>query len=356
MFRQTKETIVNAAAFCGVARLFRYINRKKLLVVMYHGVTINDYTPAIWTQLPLEKFRQQLAFLCAHYTPVSLIEVTASINGGTPLPKRAVLITFDDGLKNNYSVAFPVLQELNVPAAIFLTVGLIGSEEILWFDELYFLLQEAVELGISPDLPEASALALLQSGQVWDAYLVTVEALKRVGLSKRMQHMAKLKVEVPLDRDRLLNDFGLLSWDEVRTMHRSGLAEFGVHTASHRILAELADDEWEQEIIVPKQIIEKELNTEASAFCFPNGKPQIDFRQTQLTPLRKTGYSCAFTTENALFDWTVGDSMSIGRVPAGNDATSDAAYFPLNASGALHLVRKMVRRTRTIISPAGANS
>jgi peptidoglycan/xylan/chitin deacetylase (PgdA/CDA1 family) len=124
--RQLKHTIVSVANSCGVDRLFRHINRKKLLVVMYHGVTSNDYAPPIWTQLPLKTFRQQIEYLCGHYVPVSLTEVTGATRGVSTLPDHAVLITFDDGLRNNYSVAFPVLRELSVPAAIFLTIDYIG--------------------------------------------------------------------------------------------------------------------------------------------------------------------------------------------------------------------------------------
>lgn len=356
MSRRLKHTIVRAASFCGVDRLFRHINRKKLLVVMYHGITPNDYTPPIWTQLPLKTFRQQIEYLSEHYVPVSLAEVTGAARGVSTLPERAVLITFDDGLKNNYSVAFPVLQELNVPAAIFLTIDLIGSEEILWFDELFFLLQEAAWHSVTPEMPDSAAQAFLQRGQVWESYVITVEALKRAGVAVRMREMAKLRAILPLDRHKLLEDFGLLNWDEVRTMHRSGLVEFGVHTATHRILTELVDDEWEHEIIDPKHVLEKKLDMEAAAFCFPNGKPQIDFRPDQVAALRKAGYSCAFTTESALFDWTGGERMAIGRIPAGNDATSDSSYFPLNASGALHFVRDMVRGSRISTRAAGAET
>lgn len=356
MFRQLKQTIIRATHLCGVDWLFRHINRKKLLVVMYHGVTLNDYTPPIWTQLPLKAFRHQIEYLREHYVPVSLAEVTGAARGVSTLPERAVLITFDDGLKNNYSVAFPVLQELNVPAAIFLTIDFIGSENILWFDELFFLLQEAAGRDVTPDIPDATARALLQRGQLWESYVITVESLKRAGVPTRMREMAKLRAILPLDRQKLLEDFGLLNWDEVRDMHRSGLVEFGVHTATHRILTELADYEWEHEIIAPKRILEMNLKTEANAFCFPNGKPQIDFRPDQLASLRKAGYSCAFTTENALFDWIGGDGMAIGRIPAGNDATSDSSYFPLNASGALQFVRNMVRGARISSRAAGAET
>lgn len=352
IFRQLKHTIVRAANFCGVDRLFRHINRKKLLVVMYHGVTPNDYTPPIWTQLPLKTFRQQIKYLSEHYVPVSLTEVAGATRGVSALPEHAVLITFDDGLRNNYSAAFPVLQESNVPAAIFLTIDFIGSDEILWFDELFFLLKEAAGRGATPDMLDAAARNLLLRGKVWDSYVIAVETLKRVGKATRTLEMAKLRAFLPLDRQKLLEDFGMLSWDEVRTMQQSGLVEFGVHTATHRILTELVDDEWDHEIIVPKHILEEKLHTEAAAFCFPNGKPQIDFCPDQLAALRMAGYSCAFTTENALFDWTGGEKMAIGRIPAGNDATSDSSYFRLNASGALYFVRDMVQRWLRITNRA----
>ncbi len=309
---------------------------------MYHGVTTTGYTPAIWTQLPLATFRQQLLFLKKQYAPVSLHEVIEAIRGGTPLPEQAVLITFDDGLKNNYSVAFPVLHELNVPAAIFLTVDLIGTDEILWFDELYFLLQESIVQGINPDLPDATARIMVQNRQLWEAYLIIVETMKRAGLERRVQQMASLRAAVPLDRQKLIPDFGLLNWSQIDAMQRTGLVEFGVHTATHRILTGLTDEEWAEEIVIPKQTLEKELNAEAAAFCFPNGKPLIDFRPDQPGSLRKAGYECAFTTENALFNWAGGDTMAISRVPAGNDATSDPSYFKLNASGALHFIRNLI--------------
>ncbi len=350
-----KQSFVKSADFLGVARLFRYINRKKLLVVMYHGVTNNDYDPPIWTQLPVAIFRQQLQFLAEQYHPVSLTDVIAAIKGESTLPDRAVLITFDDGLKNNYSVAFPHLLALKLPAAIFLTVDLIGSEEVFWFDELFFLLKEAAAQRISPSIPDLPALALLQKGQVWECYRILVESMKRSGLEKREQQMTSLRAEVQLDRVSLLADFGLLDWEDVSRMDQSGLIEFGVHTATHRILTELLDDEWEREIVIPKQTLENQLGKEIAAFCFPNGKPHDDFRTDQFKHLRKAGYSCAFTTENSLFEWTFGNGMSIGRVPAGNDATSEPQYFSCNASGALHSIMAMTRGSLNSNSAAKGN-
>lgn len=339
-----KQTIIQTADMIGIDRFFRYINRKKLLVVMYHGVTRNNYDPPVWTQLPLKSFRSQMEFLRSHYLPIALQDVTAAIRGERALPERAVLVTFDDGLSNNYSCAFPVLQRLGIPAAIFLTVGLIGSQKVLWFDELLFLLQKAMTQGINPELDNPEAELLFQKGQLWQTYQLTVEGLKRAGATERARVMERLRAEIPLDHKELLEDFGMLTWPEIRSMQRSGLIEFGVHTATHRILTELADDEWYHEIIAPRTTLEKELQKEVTAFCFPNGRPGSDFSAAHLTALRNSGYSCSFTTENALFDCSVGDHMTISRVPAGNDGTSDPAYFALNASGALHLAKEWLGR------------
>lgn len=334
-----KQTIIQTADLFGVGRFFRYINRRKLLVVMYHGVTTTHYTPPIWTQLPVETFRKQLEFLSSHYLPVSLDDVTSAINQGRQLPERAVLITFDDGLRNNYSSAFPVLKQLSIPAAIFLTVDLIGTSEMLWFDELFFLLKEALSQGITHELDNLKAQKLFQEQQLWGTYQMMVEGLKRSGTAYRNQVMSRLRFAIPFEKAALLKDFGLLSWDEIRQMKQSGLVAFGVHTATHRILSELSDTEWEQEIISPRQALENELHQNISAFCFPNGRPGVDFYEDHFTGLRSAGYCCAFSTENGLFDLTTGNGMSICRVPAGNDDTSDPAYFPLNASGSLHFIK-----------------
>lgn len=339
--RLLKDVLIRTADRFGVARFFRRINRKKLLVVMYHGVTSRTYTPQVWTQLPLKTFCSQLEFLRSHYKPVPLRNIIAAINGECVLPERALLLTFDDGLSNNYSCAFPVLQQLNMPAAIFLTVDLIGTEQLLWFDELFFLLQGALSADIKPGLDNQEAEYLLHRNELWRAYQLVVEKLKRADAVQRTQFMTRLRTAVPLDCTSLRKDFGLLTWDEVRVMHQSGLVEFGVHTATHRILSGLAKHEWEQEITAPRQILENELQNEVAAFCFPNGRPGIDFDTADLAGLRKAGYACSFSTKNGLHDWSVDDSMSICRVPAGNDGTSDPACFSLNTSGALQFMKAM---------------
>lgn len=342
-----KQAILDTAGLLGFNRLFRRINRKKLLVVMYHGITVQEYTPPIWTQLPLTIFRRQLEFLLRHYQPVSLQTVVSSLYDNRPLPERAVLITFDDGLRNNFRHAFPVLQQFGIPATIFLTVNLIGTRQLLWFDELFFLMQSALLQERPVSFPLPAAEKLLQDNRLWDAYLVMVESLKRCGPYHRNLIMHQLRTALPLDHQPLLDDFGLLDWDEIHDMQNSGLVEFGVHTATHRLLTELADHEWHQEIIAPRQKLQQELSEEITAFCYPNGRPGHDFLPLHQERLREAGYCCAFSTGSGLFCGSTGDTMAISRIAAGNDISSAPRYFAGNTSGMLPFFRGIPGRSRS---------
>lgn len=341
-----KKVLAKALVVSCADVLFRRLNRDRLLVVMYHGVTRESYTPAVWTQLPLPVFRSQLEFLREHYRFVTLQQVVRALDRGEPLPERSALITFDDGLKNNYLVAYPVLKELGVPAAIFLTINKIGEGEMLWFDELYLLIREGVTLGVDLELPGPGAQGYYRAGEVWNAYVACVENAKRCGREQRQRLLEDLRGKVPLERERHLDDFGLLDWDQVREMERSGLIGFGVHTATHRILSELKEHELAEEVMAPRKRFAEELGVEAESFCFPNGRPGVDFYPSHQEYLRCRGYICAFSTGDELFDRNVGNRMAIARIPAGNDVSSHPDYFRLNTAGVFCPFRKWRHRER----------
>lgn len=345
MKRGIKIAISAVAMATGVDALFRYINRNKLLVVMYHGITRTTYHPPVWTQLPVERFREQLDFLRNNYSIVSLDQVVEALNGVTPLPRNAALITFDDGYKNNFSVAFPVLREFNIPATVFVTVDRIGTGCPLWFDELYLLLHSTTCIG--KVLPFVNDLAsdLFRSGRTWDAYCVTAEALKTCGENVRERYLMQLREVARCDDDvATYEDFCLLDWDEVFMLRDSGLISFGVHTATHRILAELSRDEWDREIRVPRTELETRLGMPVVSFCFPNGRPGIDFHEEHVSFLKQSGYSCSFTTKSGLFCLEKGDKMQVCRIPAGNDISSNCFFFRLNSSGFIPSLLNLISR------------
>lgn len=328
-----KKLLSSILVGAGVDTVGRWINRHKLLVVMYHGVTRRQYNPPVWTQLPEVIFQRQLEFLARHYQPVTLQQVIKAISGACSLPERAVLITFDDGLRNNATVAWPILRQMDIPAAIFLTVDFIETDRFFWVDELYMYLVEAARSGkVWPlaDLPEGRSN--FEAGDLWATYLNIVEKYKRFPESTLRERLSILTAALPFDRGQYKEDFGLLDWSQVKGMHREGLIDFGVHTATHQILTQMDQENTEHELDTSKKILEEKLGQPVKAFCYPNGRRGHDFSLEHEALLRKIGYTCAFATDRALFDPTHDNPYAVGRVPAGHDLTSYPAFFRLNAA------------------------
>ena len=181
------------------------------------------------------------------------------------------------------------------------------------------------------DRPEAHRK--LAAGDIWGAYLDIVEAYKRISEKERSARLERLSSEIPLSKEHYTEDFGLLDWQQVTAMEKEGLIDFGVHTATHQILTQMKSGDEQQEIDGARKTIEKQLGRAVTAFCYPNGRPGVDFNETHQEMLRQSGFRCAFSTSNSLFDPVSGDIFSIGRIPAGNDATSWPEVFRRNCAG-----------------------
>lgn len=328
-----KKSTCNVLASLKVDGMMRYLNRTKLMVVMYHGVTRNRYDPPVWTQLPEEIFLAQMKYIKSHYNILHLSSFISFLRSGKDLPDRSALITFDDGLRNNYSVAFPILKRLTIPATIFLTTNFIDTERIFWFDELLFLIRQKVKQNEKIVDEIMANFGSRYRNDVWNAYFYMVNKMKRMSEDERNIIMDQLRDNMKMDSGLMLDDFGLMKWDHILEMERSGIIDFGAHTANHRILANISEELWDEEMKEPRATLSKILGKDIVSFCFPNGIPEVDFNERHIDYLRACGYICAFTTEASLYSPGKVDPFRIGRIPAGNDLTSHMAFFKLACAG-----------------------
>ena len=112
--------------------LARVANRKRLLIITYHGIR-EDASPArSWLLLPVSEFVRQMEFLRAHYDVLPIDDALAK--PGNRRPRACV--TFDDGYRNNLELALPVLERLRLPATVYLPTAFIGSSHVLWTTRL----------------------------------------------------------------------------------------------------------------------------------------------------------------------------------------------------------------------------
>lgn len=104
-------------------------NDNGIPVIMYHSI---KYEKDNAVRIPKEDFEAQMKYLKDNgYTTLSLDELYDFMEKNTPVPEKSVVLTFDDGYKDNYETAYPILKKYGFKATIFVIANYIGKDEYL---------------------------------------------------------------------------------------------------------------------------------------------------------------------------------------------------------------------------------
>jgi peptidoglycan/xylan/chitin deacetylase (PgdA/CDA1 family) len=268
---------------------FRFAKRPKIAVLCYHRVGTKGLP--IYSALPPETFEAQMHYLSHRYRIISVAELCDELINPR-LTEPAVVITFDDGYADLFYHAFPILKRYQIPATVFLAVHAIESNEVPWYDRIFAVLQllPGTSLDIQLGAPRRFALGSPADRlQVADQIMRDLRSLPD---KLRRNCVSDLEHRVHLPKESLSGR--MLSWEQVRTMHREGVS-FGSHSLSHRVMGRLPLEEMEHELRESKEIIEKRLGTAVDTFAFPFGQPS-DIGGVSSDFLAACGYRCAMTT------------------------------------------------------------
>jgi len=154
-------------------------------ILMYHSVT-PDAQPQNRLAVSVKAFEHQMHFLRAHhYTILPLSTLARLISENKKLPPRTITVTFDDGYKDNYTYAFPVLRKYNIPATIFLIVNEIERPEgdrLSWLNIRIMQASGLITFGshtlTHPYLTEITSEAILKK-EIFDSKKILEERLGR---------------------------------------------------------------------------------------------------------------------------------------------------------------------------------
>jgi peptidoglycan/xylan/chitin deacetylase (PgdA/CDA1 family) len=272
-------------------------------ILMYHGIALQG----------AQALAKQLRYLVRHFKVVSLETMLDRITNGSFPPANEIVLTFDDGLRNNLTVVYPILRELQVPATMFVCPALVESGKWLWNHEMRCRLQTLATANLAE-----LRMRLLSPGTSVDAI---IEWMKTLRLQQRRMAEATVKQATasfqPTDAQR--EAFDIMDWDELRSLDRD-LITVGSHTLSHPILTTLGAEEIESEILESRRCLEQRLQRNVNFFCYPNGA--YDKRAYQL--VQKT-YRAAVTTESGVIDGSQGlDLHRLPRIPSAENAALTA--------------------------------
>jgi len=295
----------------GVSRLLSHF-RTDVRILIYHRVVDPDraYDVANVSATP-DQFVRQLDFLSQAYDVIGFADLLAAYDGSRQLPKRPLLITFDDGFSDNYAFAFPALAARNLTAAFFVTTGDIGKRELFWFDKVGYLVKITSEA--SWDLLDGSSIEL--AGR--DRLLVCKDLLNRLKAfpnSKRIKQVQLLE-ERTLDGSESVDDINFpMTWSQLEEMAQGGM-EIYSHTCTHPVLSTLQDeDEIRAELAHSKATIEEKLGRSCNVFAYPVGR-WSSYDQRTLRIVNECGYQLACINESGLNDLTRTSKLELRRIP-----------------------------------------
>jgi len=260
----------------------------KFAIFCYHRVGMGGVP--LYSQLEPEVFEAQMRFLSENYRLVSLDTLHEELSNRRDT-EPAIAITFDDGYRDVYTHAFPVLQRYGIPATIFVTAGVVEKGEVAWYDKIFLALHVAPQekLDLTLDKPRRFLLptpeARLRVAEEINTWLRTVPDEQRKEFCSGVEKLIALPAEQLSNR--------MLTWEQIRTMHQGGVS-FGAHTLSHPSVSRLSPAALDEELRGSKAIIEERLGAPVSHFAYPFGK-LADYKNTEAAVAR-CGYRTASTT------------------------------------------------------------
>ncbi len=247
-------------------------------ILMYHG-----FTPENASGLSA-----QLRYLAKNFRVVPLKTVVDRLAKNGTLGANEIVLTFDDGLRNNFTVVYPILRQLQIPAAFFVCAGLIGSRGWLWNHEMRCRLQsltgaELTELRSTLLAPDASVEGIVE-------WMKKLKSLQR----ERVEQLIRSATADFQPTSAQSEAYDMMDWPELLALDPA-LITIGSHTLTHPILTTLTAGEIEFELRESRRCLEQKLGRAVEFFCYPNGS--YDARVYQAV---KSNYRAAITTETGV--------------------------------------------------------
>ncbi|MBE3561936.1 MAG: polysaccharide deacetylase family protein [Ktedonobacteraceae bacterium] len=292
MRRRILILIAGSFYYSGLVALARWWHRRRgprLLMLIYHRASGGD-------------LRRHLLYLRRHYRIVhleaGLQELYTSRKGKqrSSDPRTPLVLTFDDGYRDNYTYGYQLARELEIPFAIYLIPGYVDSGAHFWWLEGARLVKraqvkEAVFDGQTYHLDSEEGRSAL-------AHLIDSRARHATSVAEREAFLAEARriLQVPDTVTEEEEPARPLSWQEIREMESSGLVSYGAHTMNHHVLSYLSDpDEIRREIVDCRTTLEQHLGHPVRSFAYPVGQMQ-HIGDEVVKAVKEAGYEWAVTS------------------------------------------------------------
>jgi peptidoglycan/xylan/chitin deacetylase (PgdA/CDA1 family) len=277
---------------------------REVVFLMIHGVSDKrekESWEPLRPRIDVKRLEGIVSFLSKYYQFVSLDEGLDIMSGRKVSNKNSMVLTFDDGYRNNVQFALPVLKRHKIVPTIYLVTGQIERRQPFWFDRLDYALQQVDVSGRKFEV--RGKVIRIRSNKRKDlqtGYRQLREAAKQVprGESNLVAEMEQLADSLESESGRCLGDFfekdhhsALLNWQEIEKAGEDG-AVFGSHTVNHLRLGLADEQSIYYQLHQSRETIEAHTGRPCIHLCYPSGS----FNDQAVNIARKLNYESAVTT------------------------------------------------------------
>jgi peptidoglycan/xylan/chitin deacetylase (PgdA/CDA1 family) len=292
------------------------IMRSKPRILFYHRFSESpDPEPTV---VDAATFDWQVRHIQRNYHVITLGEYVRNVRKKAQISRPTVILTVDDGYRDFYEIAYPILRQHGVPATFFVTVNFIEKKIWLWPDILRFALENTREKiisfrfeSISFEVPTGDPESIRREWESLSDFCIRLDDDKKWDLISKL--LAAAKVDLPRETDA---KYAPVTWEQIREMKEQGI-EIGSHTLNHPILSKVREKRRLIEEIGGSRLeIEEKIGDRVATFCYPNGTPE-DIDERVVTVVKEAGYIGAVVTTGVLSH----DLFRIPRIGVRSDRT-----------------------------------
>ncbi len=301
-----------------------------LTILLYHGVTdveskgIENFSAK---HIQAKDFDEQMKFIKQKYNVLSMDEVVEIHKNKDAYPPNSVAVTFDDGFRNNYSVAAPILEKYRVPATFYITSGIINTDIMFWVDELEDCINLTKESSINVSLGNNAKSYDLSTEKSKISSLVDIKSFCKKSSSPVKNNIIRQVIEQTGVQPSVTHakNYEKMNWQELREMHQSDLFIIGGHSLYHDILSEIpSSKKLEMDISTSIALLKYNLNTDSVPhYSYPEGQ-EHHYNKEVIQYLKQYGVSCSPSAIHGINDRSV-DLFNLKRIMVGFMGTA----FPL---------------------------
>ena len=306
----------------GLSPLFWRTRTKGLYCFNFHRIgdwRQTEFDPCVYS-CSGEDLTKYVEFIKRNFRVISLDDLKEVLARKVPITEPLALLTFDDGYRDNYEIAYPILKDASVPATFFITTSLVQSNVVPWWDEIAWHVKQCagqkIELD-SWDSPICISTNIAEGSSSSKAQIRTVLQKVKAASASVDTQLVELRglTGKSIESERVGPMF--MDWSQIRTMVANGMS-IGAHSHSHQVFSGLSEDELKFELSHSKQLLESNLHMEISALSYPVGAVST-FSSSMFTEIEQQGYQLAFSFNAHTNINLQKNRFQLGRIPVDSE-------------------------------------